>query len=60
MSVNEEENSLIVEWESLYIPIIIEDNHGNKRELELNVRAEFVRTDVPSIDIDNNINIDNY
>lgn len=43
-----------------YIPIIIEDNHGNKRELELNVRAEFVRTDVPSIDIDNNINIDNY
>lgn len=43
-----------------HIPIIVEDNHGNKREFELNVNAEFVRTDVPSIDIDNNINIDNY
>ena len=43
-----------------YIPIIIEDNHGNKRALELNERAEFVRNDVPSINIDNNINIDNY
>lgn len=43
-----------------YIPIIIEDNHGNKREFELNERAEFVRNDAPSINIDNNINIDNY
>lgn len=43
-----------------YIPIIIEDNHGNKREFELNERAEFVRNNAPSINIDNNINIDNY
>lgn len=43
-----------------YIPIIVEDNHGNKREFELNERAEFVRNDAPSINIDNNINIDNY
>lgn len=43
-----------------YIPIVIEDNHGNKREFELNERAKFVRNDVPSINIDNNINIDNY
>lgn len=43
-----------------YIPIIIEDNHGNKRELELNERAEFVRNDAPIVNIDNNINIDNY
>ncbi len=42
-----------------FIPVIIEDNHGNKREFELNERAEFVRNDVPSINIDNNISIDN-
>ena len=43
-----------------YIPIIVEDNHGNKREFEINERAKFVRNDAPSINIDNNINIDNY
>lgn len=43
-----------------YIPIIVEDNHGNKREFEINERAEFVRNDAPSINIDNNINVDNY
>ena len=40
-----------------YIPIVIEDNHGNKREFELNEKAEFVWRDAPSVNIDNNINI---
>lgn len=43
-----------------YIPIIVEDNHGNKCEFEINERAEFVRTDAPNISIDNNININNF
>lgn len=43
-----------------YIPVIVEDNHGNKREFELTKRAKFVRDNSPSISIDNNINIDNY
>lgn len=43
-----------------YIPIIVEDNHGNKREFEINERAEFVSTDAPNINIDNNINIDDF
>lgn len=43
-----------------YIPIIVEDNHGNKKEFELYTRAEFIRNSSPSINIDNNINIDNY
>lgn len=42
-----------------YIPIIVEDNHGNKREFELNERAHFVRDNSPSINIDNNIDIYN-
>lgn len=40
-----------------YIPVVIEDNHGNKIEYELNERATFTRSNAPSIDIDNNINI---
>ena len=40
-----------------YIPIIIEDNHGNKREFELNSRVQSVRRGAPSVNIDNNINI---
>lgn len=43
-----------------YIPIIVEDNHGNKHEFELEERAEFVWNNSPSINIDNNINIDTY
>lgn len=42
-----------------YIPIIVEDNHGNKREFELNERTHFVRNNTPSINIDNNIDIYN-
>lgn len=43
-----------------YIPIVVEDNHGNKCEFELNERTKFVRNNSPSINIDNNINIDDY
>lgn len=40
-----------------YIPIIVEDNHGNKKEFELNERASFTRSSAPSVNIDNNVNI---
>lgn len=40
-----------------FIPVVIEDNHGNKTEFELNEIASFTRSNAPSIDIDNNINI---
>ena len=40
-----------------YIPVVIEDNHGNKTEFELNERASFTRSNAPSINIDNNVNI---
>lgn len=43
-----------------FIPVIVEDNHGNKREYELNLQATFVRSDVPNIEIENNNYIDNY
>ena len=39
------------------IPVTVEDYHGNKREYNVVVRAEFVRSDAPQIDIDNNIDI---
>lgn len=41
------------------IPVTVEDYHGNKREYNVVVRAEFVRSDAPQIDIDNNIDIYN-
>ena len=40
-----------------FIPVVIEDNHGNKTEFELNERATFTRSNAPSINIDNNVNI---
>lgn len=42
-----------------FIPVIIEDNHGNKTEFELNERATFTRSNTPKINIDNNVNIYN-
>lgn len=39
------------------IPISIYDNHGNVTNFELNINAQFVRTDTHDINIDNNINI---
>jgi len=39
------------------IPVSIYDNHGNVTDFELNVNAQFVRTDTHDINIDNNINI---
>lgn len=39
------------------IPISIYDNHGNETNFELNINAQFVRTDTHDINIDNNINI---
>lgn len=42
-----------------YIPVIVEDNYGNKREFELNERAEFVYRDSHDINIHNNIDIYN-
>lgn len=39
------------------IPITISDNLGNTRKDEINIRAEFVRTNTNDINIDNNINI---
>lgn len=41
------------------IPISVEDYHGNKRDYNVIVRAEFVRSNAPQIDIDNNIDIYN-
>lgn len=40
-----------------FIPVVIEDNHGNKTEFELNERATFTRSNTPNINIDNNVNI---
>ena len=39
------------------IPITISDSRGNTRDDEINIRAEFVRTNTNDINIDNNINI---
>lgn len=39
------------------IPITISDSRGNTRDTEVNIRAEFVRTNTNDINIDNNINI---
>ena len=41
------------------IPITVEDYHGNRRDYNVIVRAEFVRNNSPQIDIDNNIDIYN-
>ena len=41
------------------IPVTVEDYHGNKRDYNVIVRAEFVRSNAPQIDIDNNIDIYN-
>lgn len=41
------------------IPITVEDNHGNKKEYNIVVRAEFVSSDAPQVNIDNNIDIYN-
>lgn len=40
-----------------YIPVIVEDYHGNKIEYQINERARFTRNNTPSINIDNNVNI---
>lgn len=41
------------------IPIIVEDYNGNKHKGSITVNAEFVRSNAPSINIDNNIDIYN-
>lgn len=41
------------------IPVTVEDNHGNKKEYKIIVRAKFVRDNTPRINIDNNIDIYN-
>ena len=41
------------------IPITVEDYHGNRRDYKIVYRAEFVRSNAPQIDIDNNIDIYN-
>ena len=41
------------------IPVTISDNHGNTRRYELNIRAEFVRSNSQDINIDNDIDIFN-
>lgn len=41
------------------IPVIVEDYHGNKHKGSITVKAEFVRSNAPSINIDNNIDIYN-
>lgn len=40
-----------------YIPVVVEDNHGNKTEFNLNEKASFIKDNTPSINIDNNVNI---
>ena len=37
------------------IPVIVEDNHGNRASYKVIVRARFVRNNAPQINIDNNI-----
>lgn len=39
------------------IPIILEDNHGNKIHSRITQRAAFTRNNTPSVNIDNNVNI---
>lgn len=41
------------------IPLTVEDYHGNKRNGQIVIRAEFVRNGAPDINIDNNIDIYN-
>lgn len=41
------------------IPVIVEDYNGNKHKGSITVNAEFVRSNAPSINIDNNIDIHN-
>lgn len=41
------------------IPVIVEDYNGNKHKGSITVNAEFVRSNAPSINIDNNIDIYN-
>lgn len=41
------------------IPVIVEDYNGNKHKGSITINAEFVRSDAPSINIDNNIDIYN-
>lgn len=40
-----------------YIPFMIEDYHGNVTKGQIIQRAEFVRSNTPSINIDNNVNV---
>lgn len=42
------------------IPIVVEDWHGNKREGNIKVNAEFVRSNSSDVNIDNNINNNIY
>lgn len=41
------------------IPLTVEDYHGNKRNGQIVIRAEFVRNGASDINIDNNIDIYN-
>ena len=41
------------------IPVIVEDYNGNKHKGSITYNAKFVRSDAPSINIDNNIDIYN-
>lgn len=41
------------------IPVIVEDYNGNKYKGSITVKAQFVRDNTPSINIDNNIDIYN-
>ena len=41
------------------IPVIVEDYNGNKHKGSITIRAKFVRSNAPSINIDNNIDIYN-
>jgi hypothetical protein len=42
------------------IPIIVEDWHGNKREGNIRISAQFVRTNSSDVNIENNINNNIY
>lgn len=41
------------------IPVIVEDYNGNKHKGSITVNAKFVRSNAPSVNIDNNIDIYN-
>lgn len=43
-----------------YIPIILTDNHGNSTKCKLNIPAHFTRQNTHDINIDNDIDINNY